>query len=68
MRRDTSQLRQNDTFGVMFDTFYDKRNGYIFYANAIGGADSQVTDEAHPMPTGTRCGRPHRRVRRRLDD
>ena len=49
MRRDTGQLRQNDTFGVMFDTFHDKRNGYIFYANAIGGlADSQVTDEGPP--------------------
>ena len=49
MRRDTSQLRQNDTFGVLLDTFHDKRNGYIFYANAIGGlADSQVTDEGPP--------------------
>jgi hypothetical protein len=49
MRRDTNQLRQNDTFGVMLDTFYDRRNGYIFYANAIGGfADSQVTDEGPP--------------------
>ena len=49
MRRDTAQLRQNDTFGVLFDTFHDKRNGYIFYANAIGGlADSQVTDEGPP--------------------
>jgi hypothetical protein len=49
MRRDTSQLRQNDTFLVLFDTFHDRRNGYIFYANAIGGfADSQVTDEGPP--------------------
>src|SRR6478609_9426654 len=49
MRLDTSQLRQNDTFGVLLDTFHDKRNGYIFYANAIGGlADSQVTDEGPP--------------------
>jgi hypothetical protein len=49
MRRDTAQLRQNDTFGALFDTFHDKRNGYIFYANAIGGlADSQVTDEGPP--------------------
>ncbi|MGD9906640.1 MAG: hypothetical protein AB7U83_24500, partial [Vicinamibacterales bacterium] len=41
MRRDTGQLRQNDTFAVLFDTFHDRRNGYIFYANAIGGfADS----------------------------
>ena len=49
MRRDTGQLRQNDTFGVLLDTFHDQRNGYIFYANAIGGlADSQVTDEGPP--------------------
>ena len=34
---------------MLFDTFHDKRNGYIFYANAIGGlADSQVTDEGPP--------------------
>jgi hypothetical protein len=49
MRRDTNQLRQNDTFLVLFDTFHDRRNGYIFYANPIGGlADSQVTDEGPP--------------------
>jgi hypothetical protein len=49
MRRDTSQLRQNDTFGVLFDTFRDRRNGYFFYANAIGGlSDSQITDEGPP--------------------
>jgi hypothetical protein len=49
MRRDTAQLRQNDTFLVLFDTFHDRRNGYLFYANAIGGfADSQVTDEGPP--------------------
>jgi hypothetical protein len=33
MRRDTNQLRQNDTFGVMFDTFHDRRNGFVFYTN-----------------------------------
>jgi hypothetical protein len=49
MRRDTNQLRQNDTFAVLFDTFHDRRNGYIFTANAIGGlGDSQVTDEGPP--------------------
>ena len=49
MRRDTNQLRQNDTFAVLFDTFHDRRNGYLFYANAIGGlADSQITDEGPP--------------------
>ena len=49
MRRDTSQLRQNDTFAVLFDTFHDRRSGYLFYANPIGGlADSQITDENPP--------------------
>ena len=49
MRRDTNQLRQNDTFAVLFDTFHDRRNGYVFTANAIGGlGDSQVTDEGPP--------------------
>ncbi len=49
MRRDTNQLRQNDTFAALFDTFHDRRNGYIFYANAIGGlADGQITDEGPP--------------------
>ncbi|MGB1658323.1 MAG: hypothetical protein ACPHO4_13330, partial [Longimicrobiales bacterium] len=35
-RRDTSGLRNNEHFGVMFDTFYDRRNGVIFYANPLG--------------------------------
>jgi hypothetical protein len=49
MRRDTNQLRQNDTFAVLFDTFHDRRNGFLFYANPIGGfADSQITDEGPP--------------------
>jgi hypothetical protein len=25
LRRDTTQLRQNDTFAVLFDTFHDRR-------------------------------------------
>src|SRR4051812_13089168 len=49
MRRDTTQLRQNDTFAVLFDTYHDRRNAYLFYANPIGGfADSQITDENAP--------------------
>ena len=49
MRRDTNQLRQNDTFAVLFDTYHDRRNAYLFYANPIGGlADSQITDESPP--------------------
>ena len=49
MRRDTNQLRQNDTFGVMFDTFYDRRNGVMFYTNPLGAlAEFQITNEGNP--------------------
>ena len=49
MRRDTSQLRQNDTFAVLFDTFYDRRNGVHFYTNPLGArADQQFTNEGNP--------------------
>lgn len=48
MRRDTNQLRQNDHFGVLFDTFHDRRNGVFFYTNPLGArADSAVTDEGN---------------------
>ena len=46
LRRDTNGLRQNDHFGVMFDTFYDRRSGFVFYANPLGArADYSVVDE-----------------------
>ena len=49
LRRDTNQMRNNDHFGVAFDTFYDRRSGYMFYANPIGGfADYSVVDEGSP--------------------
>ena len=49
LRRDTSQLRQNDMFGVLLDTFHDGRNGYNFYTNPLGGfTDQLVTDEGNP--------------------
>ena len=48
LRRDTNQLRQNDTFGVIFDTFHDRRNGFLFYTNPLGArADQAVTDEGN---------------------
>ena len=48
MRRDTSQLRNNDTFNVFFDTFYDRRNGFNFYTNPLGArSDSQFTNEGN---------------------
>lgn len=46
MRRDGSNVSQNDNFSVVLDTFHDRRNGYEFLMNSIGGAwDSQITDE-----------------------
>jgi hypothetical protein len=49
VRRDTNQLRQNDNFGVVFDTFLDRRNGFMFYTNPLGAlADYQLTDEGNP--------------------
>ena len=49
LRRDTRQLRQNDMFGVLFDTFRDRRNGFNFYTNPLGAqADNWITGEAIP--------------------
>ncbi len=51
LRRDTNQLRQNDQFGVILDTFYDRRNGFLFYTNPLGArADQAVTDEGNLNP------------------
>ena len=42
-------MRNNDHFGVGFDTFYDRRSGFMFYANPIGGfSDYSVVDEGQP--------------------
>jgi hypothetical protein len=69
MRRDTNQLRQNDTFAVLFDTFHDRRNAYLFYANPIGGfADSQITDERRAeRRLEHRMGSERPAVQRRVD-
>ncbi len=49
MQRDSSQLINNDGFLVVFDTFYDRRNGFGFRVNPIGGfSDRQITDEGNP--------------------
>ena len=49
LRRDTFQLRQNDNFGFMIDTFHDRRNGFFFYTNPLGAqADQWITDEGNP--------------------
>jgi len=46
MKRDSFGLFGNDTFGVVFDTFYDRRNGVSFDTNALGALmDGAITDE-----------------------
>ena len=44
MRRDNSTPQ--DDFGIGLDTFFDKRNGYQFYTNALGRrSEQQITNE-----------------------
>jgi hypothetical protein len=48
MRRDHFNLFENENFAVIFDTFHDKRNGYMFYTTPLGGLfDGLVTDETN---------------------
>jgi hypothetical protein len=48
MRRDGSSILSNETFSVMFDTFHDKRNGFVFYLSPLAGLmDIQITDEGN---------------------
>ena len=49
MRRDSIQLVNNDSFSVVFDTFYDRRNGVAFLVNPLGGVfDYEISDEGNP--------------------
>jgi Domain of unknown function (DUF5916) len=46
MRRDGRNVSQNDNLSVVIDTFHDRRNGFEFLVNSIGGMwDTQITDE-----------------------
>ena len=46
MRRDNNTIFSgNDMIAVMFDTFYDRRNGFAFNVNTLGGfQDGQITN------------------------
>ncbi|MGE0703279.1 MAG: DUF5916 domain-containing protein [Vicinamibacterales bacterium] len=49
MRRDHVNIFQNENFGFAIDTFYDRRNGFAFQTNPIGGLRDQLaTDEGNP--------------------
>ena len=48
MRHDAGQtLAQNELLTVTLDTFHDRRNGYVFYINPLGGhGEGQVSNES----------------------
>ena len=49
MKRDSYGMFGNDTFSVVLDTFYDRRNGFNFITNPIGGLfDATITNERTP--------------------
>ena len=49
MRRDSFNMLNNDLFGFLIDTFYDRRNALLFYANPAGGfVDQALTNEGNP--------------------
>ena len=46
MKRDSHGMFGNETFSVVLDTFYDRRNAFNFVTNAIGGLlDALITNE-----------------------
>ena len=48
-QRDSRTMLNNDLFGFLIDTFYDRRNALLFYANPLGGfVDQQITNEGNP--------------------
>ncbi len=52
MRRDVIQLRNNDSFSVMLDAFYDRRNGLAFLVTPLGGfSDFAITNEGGSVNT-----------------
>ena len=49
MKRDSYNMFGNEVFGVVIDPFYDRRNGYLFLTNALGGLfDATITNERSP--------------------
>ena len=49
MRRDIPNVSNNESIAFSIDTFNDRRNGFLFELNAIGGfLDAQVTNENFP--------------------
>ncbi len=52
MRRDSMNVVRNENFAIYFDTFYDRRNAFLFEISPIGGVyDATVTNERPPGNT-----------------
>ncbi|MEQ1728857.1 MAG: DUF5916 domain-containing protein, partial [Vicinamibacterales bacterium] len=52
MRRDSMNVVRNENFSIYFDTFYDRRNAFLFELSPIGGIyDAYVTNERSPGNT-----------------
>ena len=48
MRRDGTSVIQNENLGIVLDTFYDRRNGFLFNTNILGARrDTAITDETN---------------------
>ena len=46
MRRDAIGVFNNESFGISFDTFFDRRNAFVFVLGLAGGLiDGYITDE-----------------------
>jgi hypothetical protein len=46
MRRDGQGINDNESFAVVLDTFYDRRNAFLFQVSLAGGLfDAYITDE-----------------------
>jgi hypothetical protein len=49
MRRDIPNVSARERIGFSIDTFHDRRNGFLFELNALGGfLDAQITNESSP--------------------
>ena len=49
MRRDNINIVRNENIAIYFDTFYDRRNAFLFEMSPIGGIyDAAVTNERSP--------------------
>ena len=68
MRRDANTMFANDHFGVAFDSFYDRRNGYGMFANSHWRDARLVHHQRTAQQQLERhLGCANRRVRRGLD-